>query len=184
MTQAASVNRRTRMSGIDLILEGTAGVYRRVNLSSVPGTDFNLVPFGSDLSASGFAPLGDLMCSAYPEFFVRGFAHGSRELYALLLSAFIEGEVRPVALDFYTRCEGGASLTTTSLVKASDKKGRGIYRRAYGPKPVFELYEKHREHLREFAREHGPAVPHEPTLLALAESLDEFLVRELRSAPI
>ena len=172
------------MSGIDLILEGSAGTYRRVDLGGAPGADFNLVPFGSDLSAFGFSPLGDLLCSAYPEIFMRGFAHESREFYAHLLSAFIEGEVRVVALDFYSRCESGASLTTTSLVKAGDKKERGIYRRAYGAKPVFELYEKHREHLREFAREHGPAVPHEPTLLALAESVDEYLVRELRSAPL
>lgn len=172
------------MSGIDLILEGSAAVYRRVDLGGAPGADFNLIPFGSDLSASGFSPLGDVLCSAYPEIFVRGFAHESREFYALLLCGFPRGELRPAALDFYTRFESGASLTTTTQVNGRDVEGRGIYCRAYGAKPVFELYEKHREHLREFARAHGPAAPHEPTLLAFAESLDEFFMRRLGAAPL
>lgn len=55
-------------NGENVILEGAAGIYQRVELDRAAVDTSVLVPFDSDLRSLGFRLVGDLMCSALSGF--------------------------------------------------------------------------------------------------------------------
>jgi len=88
----------------DIIFEGSAGIYRSINLESGWGDDGSLISFGSDISSLGFTMVGDLMCSSFTHIIARGYAHSAEGTYhkhQVHLNEFRAelGQEKPVAAD-------------------------------------------------------------------------------------
>ena len=162
----------------DILLEGSAGIYRSINLGGDWADDGNLISFGSDISSLGFSLVGDLMCSAFAHILVRGFAHSAEGTYALLLTGMRDGKLNVLGLDFYSCFADGSSLTTTITPNAKDILAKGIYRRVYAWNGVYDLYHRHQKNLEELKVGHGKVKPVDADLRSLAESLDSFFVRQ------
>jgi hypothetical protein len=162
----------------DILFEGSAGMYRSINLGSGWSDHGSLISFGSDISSLGFSFVGDLMCSAFSYVLVRSYAHLTEGTYALLLSGMTGGKLNVIGLDFYSCFADGSSLTTTTTSIARDIPGKGIHRRVYAWNGVYDLYHKHQKHLNELRGDHGKVIPVAADLLSLAESLDSFFVRQ------
>ena len=160
----------------DVILEGAAGVYRRIDLNRAPADASSLIPFDSDLGSLGFSLTGDLMCSALSGF-LRCYTHPRDHTRALLLVGIKDGMLNAFGLMFEVKFSDGSSLTTTTSPAMRDIPERGIYRRVHAWEGVYDLYRKHQNHLDELKSKHGDLQPIGETLLSVAESIDSDTVR-------
>jgi hypothetical protein len=159
----------------DIIFEGSAGIYRRIDLSAYGDTS-SLIPFDSDLTSLGFSLVGDLMCSALSGF-LRYYVHPHERTRALLLTGIKDGKLSVFGLLFEAEFSGGASVTTTTSPAMKNMPERGIHRKVCDWSGVHDLYQKHRKHMGELKAQYGEAQPMGATLLALAESIDVATVR-------
>lgn len=163
-------------AGEDVILEGAAGIYRRIDLNSAPADASSLIPFDSDLGSLGFSLAGDLMCSTLSGF-LRCYTHPQERARALLLVGIKDGMLNAFGLMFEAKFSDGSSLTTTTSPAMRDMPERGIYRRVHAWGGVHDLYRKHQSHVDELKGTHGDVQPVGETLLSVAESIDSDTVR-------
>lgn len=162
-------------SNNDLILEGAVGVYRRIDLNSASADISSLVPFDSDLGSLGFVLIGDLMCSALSGL-LRCYIQPKDNTRALLLVAIKNGVVKLFGLMFEVKFSDGASLTTTTWAMR-EMSQKGFYLRVHPWEGVYDLYQKHQNHLNELKTKHGDVQPTGDTLLSVAQSIDSDSVR-------
>lgn len=140
----------------DIILEGAAGIYRSIDLNRASVDISSLTPFDSDLSSLGFSLVGDLMCSALSGF-LRCYAHPRAHTRALLLVGIKDGVLNAFGLVFEAKFSDGSSLTTTTSPAMGDMPEKGIYRKIHAWGGVYDLYQKHQNHLDELIGKHGEA---------------------------
>jgi hypothetical protein len=159
----------------DIILEGIAGIYRRIDLNNVPGGASNLIPFDSDLNSLGFRLVGDLMCSALSGF-LRCYVNFRGRTRALLLVGIKDSELNIFGLMFEANFPNGVSFTTTTSPAMKDMPEKGIHRKIYPWAGVYDLYQKHQNHMNELKAQYNDAEPIGDTLLSLAESIDSATI--------
>lgn len=155
----------------DFILEGAAGMYRRIDLNQASMDVSSLKSFDSDLDSLGFTLTGDLMCSALVGF-LRCYANPREHACALLLVGIKDGMLSVFGLMFEAKFSDGSTLTTTTSPAMRDMPEKGIHRRVYAWAGVYDLYRKHQSHANELKDKHGDLQPIGETLLAVAESID------------
>lgn len=156
----------------DIVLEGAAGIYRRVDLKTGWGEPGNLVSFDSDLDSLGFTLVGDLVCSALALGVLRCYVHPGESTIALVLVGTKDGTLNVVGVFFDVRFADGASLTTTTSRAVQEKLEKGLHKKTYPWKGVFDLYQRHQAHINELKPEHGEVQPVKATLLSVAQSID------------
>jgi hypothetical protein len=156
----------------DIVLEGAAGIYRRVDLKTGWGETRILISFDSDLDSLGFTFVGDLVCSAMALGILRCYVHPVESTIALVLVGIKDGTLNVVGVFFDVRFADGASLTTTTSRAVQEKLERGLHKKVYPWKGAFDLYHRHQAHINELKPEHGEVLPVEATLLSVAQSID------------
>jgi hypothetical protein len=98
---------------VDVVYEGGARIYFKADLSGWSIDDESKISaLGQSLESAGLKPLGDLVCSAFSNIVIRGFA--GNDVYAVLMMP-VFGEW---VLEFVTSFEDDTSLTTTTNVNA------------------------------------------------------------------
>ena len=160
----------------DIIFEGAASLYRRVDLESFGDTS-NLVPFDSDLKSLGFRFVGDLLCSALAQAILRAYIHPTEHTRGLLVVGVKEGRLNVFGLFLDTRFINGAVATTTTSRTVKDIPAKGVYRKICSWNGVRDLHAQHQTHLEALRRVNGDTLPLGDTLESVAESLDAFTVR-------
>jgi hypothetical protein len=160
----------------DPILEGAAGIYRRVELEAWGDTS-NLISFDSDLTSLGFVFLGDLLCSALARGIMRAYVDTPQLTRALLLVGVKDAALNVFGLFFDSRFADGGVATTTTSPAMKDRPADGIHRKVCAWRSVYDLYREHEAHLNELKPLHGAMEPMGNTLLSVAQSIDAFSVR-------
>jgi len=94
-----------------------------------------------------------------------------------------KGKLSIFGLLFEVLFADGESLTTTTSPAMKDMPEKGIHRRVYAWKGVYDLYHKHQKHLNELRARHGKPQPMSEILLSLAKSIDSATVRLCSSTP-
>ncbi|HKR00505.1 MAG TPA: hypothetical protein VJT09_07515 [Pyrinomonadaceae bacterium] len=162
----------------DVILEGAAGIYRRIDLSSAPADTSSLIPFDSDLNSLGFKLVGDMILSSLSGF-LRCYVHSHGKTRALLLIGIKDDRLNVLGLFFDTNFPDHVSLTTTTSRAVKDMPEKGLHAKVYSWAGVHDLYQKHQHHMNELKTKYGDVLPIEDTLLSLAESIDSATVRSI-----
>jgi len=162
----------------DIILVGAAGIYRRVNLENGWRETGILIPFDSDLDSLGFTLVGDLVCSALAIGILRCYVHPVENTIALVLVGIKDGDLSVVGVFFDVRFGDDATLTTTTSPAVQERLGKGLHKKAYPWKGIYDLYHRHQAHINELRPAHGEVQPVKVTLLAVAQSIDAASVRE------
>ena len=161
----------------DIILEGAAGIYRRVDLKNGWGETGILVPFDSDLDSLGFTVVGDLVCSALAIGILRCYVHPVESTIALLLVGIKDGTLSVVGVFFDVLFADDASLTTTTSPAVQERPEKGLHKKVYPWKGIYDLYHRHQAHINQLRPEHGEVQPVKATLLSVAQSIDSASVR-------
>ncbi|MEM9220326.1 MAG: hypothetical protein AAGD25_39120 [Cyanobacteria bacterium P01_F01_bin.150] len=127
-----------------------------------------------NLQSLDFIFLGDLTCVAHPNLYWCVYANEPSSTYALLR---LSG--RWPILDFYTTFEEENSITTSNQwLLWQHFKQQGIYRYGHPWSNTRKLWDYHYQHVSTMVqtRKMTP-VRVEPTLMAIAQTLDDFFVR-------
>ncbi len=167
-----------------VLLTGVKGIYCEVDISPFLSSDpVSVAEVDHELSRVGFIYLGDIFCSIFSGAFLRGFVDSQAQTSAVLMTRLKEGSLHLGGLDFYTKFSDGSSLTTTNAPDVKDIVTRKIYRTSSDSQEIEKIYQQHQERSEVLQRECGPPIVVEHSLLALATSIDEYLVRESDTIP-
>jgi len=163
---------------VDVVYEGGARIYFKADLSGWSMNDESkIAAMGQSLQSAGLKPLGDLVCSAFNNVVIRGFA--GKDVYAVLMIP-VFGEW---VLEFVTSFEDDTSLTTTTDVNAGRIAGTGalyikVDAKAYAQNLSAlpsEMLRQHGEHVKEMRG--AAARITEPALTGLAAQIEKSLRR-------
>ena len=166
----------TNDASSDLILDGTVGIFRRVDLE-VWGDTSTLISFDSDLNSLDFIFLGDLICSALAHGIIRAYVDTRQLIRATLLVGIKDGSLNVFGLFFDSKFADGGIATTTTSRAMKNKPEDGIHRKVCAWHGVYDFYREHEAHLHELEPLHGPLQPMGNTQLSVAQSIDAFSVR-------
>jgi hypothetical protein len=161
------------------ILEGAAGrVFRRSDMRGLgPPAAARVAETDIALAALGYAPLGDLVCTALGDIVLRGYARPDGDTWAVLIQGE-GGTLGPDTFDFVTRFEHGAALTTTRTRGSTDRAGRLDFKTSLPSADIATLHARHEQRKAELAAQYGRPLPVTPELAALARAIDEALGRD------
>lgn len=166
----------TNDASSDLILDGTVGIFRRVDLD-VWGDTSKLISFDSDLKSLDFILLGDLICSALAHGIIRAYVDTRQLIRATLLVGIKDGSLNVFGLFLDSKFADGGIATTTTSRALKNKPEHRIYRKVCAWHGVYDLFRQHEAHLNEFEPLHGPLQPMGDTLLSVAQLIDALSVR-------
>jgi hypothetical protein len=167
-----------------VLLTRARGIYCEVDISPfLSSAPVNVAEVDQELSGIGFIYLGDIFCSIFSGAFLRGFVDSQAQTYAILMTQLQGGRLRLGGLDFYTKFADGSSLTTTNAPDVKDIVEGKIYRTSSRSQEIEKIYQQHQERSEALQRECGPPIVVEHSLVALAASIDEYLVRESGTIP-
>jgi hypothetical protein len=155
---------------------GLVELFRALYPSRDLGESFDL-PRAVDLidesmDKAGLATLGDMVCEAFGEVVIRGYARYGGDAFGLLYA----GTTGQFAYEFSTHFTDGSSLTT-SVNPGSDRREIASYHAHFPGASVEELFEKHQAGVAKRSRGEVKPMEHPHDLAALAARIDEFLVR-------
>ncbi|MBT9583490.1 hypothetical protein IV102_09070 [bacterium] len=122
-----------------------------------------------ELEALGFLPLGDLMADSLAGVVLRAYGCLEGDCWALVNAGVNHLFIR----EFFSHCQGGIRLTTTSLPFAKEVPAQMLFKQS---RPELEFGELLTAHRSEILRRGWVANPCPSQLKALAESIDEYLV--------
>ncbi len=168
-----------KLEANEVLLKAKQATYYHVDASGLPeGGIQALERRDQQMAELGLEPFGDLVASVAEGVVVRGYAGESGESYGVAMQA-VDGQS---FAEFYTRFADGSSLTTTNNYGAEMREEVGVFLRIYDEWEPERLIEKHRDGIARISghRKTEP-VTQEPTILAMAEALEEFLERRASS---
>jgi hypothetical protein len=165
----------------EVLFTGKWGVYCKVDVSQfLASSPIDLKKIEDELSSIGFTNLGDIFCSSFSGMFVRGYAQPHGVTYASLIMRLQGNYLALGSVDFYSVFASGASLTTSIVPELQDSAEKKIYRTSSASSALTDIHREHEERLGILTDAHGLPRVVEESLLALAMSIDEFLVREAK----
>ncbi len=127
------------------------------------------------MAGLGYERLGDLVCTQLPDVVVRAYAKPGGETWA----AFVQGRFGQHTLDFVTRFEKGAGLTTTRTPGSQDDSKRRDFKSSHPKADPATLHAHHEKRKAELAGKYGPPIPVTASLASFARALEEALKRQL-----
>jgi hypothetical protein len=124
------------------------------------------------MARCGLEPLGDMVCEAFGEIVIRGYAHADGSAHGLVYA----GTMGQFAYEFNTTFKDGSSLTTS--INPGESRADLKSTHVHAPDAtVEELFEKHRAGVAKRAKRKAKPAAHDADLAALAVRIDEFLAR-------
>lgn len=166
-----AVNRQAGIVSTRLIHEGKRSKYHQSDMrksawlrpEEVDLTDQTLEPLG-------FTPMGDLVAEAFAGVVMRVYACREADCWAVVNAGMNQVFIR----EFFSQCQDGVRLTTTSLPFSEGKPDRKLFKQSLPELSWEELLKAHRAELRQKAW-HPQPCPKD--LAALAASVDDYLQR-------
>jgi hypothetical protein len=162
------------------ILEGKIGAYARVDIRSVRPREIAMLDsVDGQLAALGYEPVGDLVCSKFPDVLGRGYARPSGDTWGALFFGLIQ-----TSFDFVTSWEAAMLTTTLNERGTPDDPKRGLYFSRHakiGFARLEQLLEKHARRKEELSKKLGAPVPVAPGLRRFAEAIDRGIAMQLGS---
>lgn len=169
----AQINKMQGIQSGDLLLEGKKSRYHRSDLSRVNWlTPEDVELSDEEFARCGYAPVGDLTADQLGGAMMRGYARPGGTAWG----AVTVGAAGEFIREFFSRCQDGSNLTTTTLPESEARPERKLFKQSLPELDAPGLLEAHE---RELARR---ALTPEPTgqdLKALAQAVDDYLARWL-----
>jgi predicted DNA-binding WGR domain protein len=162
----------------ELILEGKVGKFEKIDMKKERPTETDFVDrCDRQMKELGLEPLGDVVCSRFPDVLVRGYARAGGDAWAAFLAGVLQS-----SFDFFTHWPTAGYTTTMNDSPSRDDPKKGVYI-SHHPKLNFfllkELSAKHEKRKKTLAKKLGTPLATEPTLRAFAEALDRGVARQL-----
>lgn len=153
--------------------------YTSSQLDAIPVTaPAKVQQIDRQLDRLGFSFVGDLQVSNFSTANFYGYAHSSKDVYAVILTA---GTADPlwIGLDFYTSFFNGVLLTTTShYLVIKHLKPQKLWRWSYPNLDVAQLYQQHQHHWVELQAQAGRSYRTKADLAAIAAVMDDYMSRQ------
>ncbi|MCE7869335.1 hypothetical protein DYH09_03045 [bacterium CPR1] len=167
----ASFNQAMGIKSGELILKGKKSAYHRSSLVDLPWlTEEDVDLADRELAELGYEPVGDLMADAMAGAMLRGYCRPGGTAWASITTG-AQGEF---IREFFSNCEDGSSLTTTTLPEAEARPARKLLKLSCPELEVRELLAAHEAELKKLGLKPGPTGS---DLIALAADVDDYLVR-------
>jgi len=167
--------RERRIDSYPVVYHGVIASYAGKLIDTLPDSCANLlVGVDRELRNLGFQLFGELVCSKYASISVFCYVSPRREAYAVVY----DDTLHSPKYEFFSKFSDGATYTSTnSKLLICSFPWLKIFRFSYPKTSPLYLWQKHQEHL---SNAKGRISYLEPTLEAIARSLDEYLVNENR----
>ncbi len=120
----------------------------------------------------GMVSLGDMVCEAFGEVVIRGYAREAGDVYGLTYA----GTMGQFIYEFNTQFTDGSAITT-SIHQGQNRKELKFHHAQFPNAPVEELLDHHLAAVDKRTTGTVKPMPHPMALEALAERIDDFLVR-------
>jgi hypothetical protein len=153
-----------------------ADLFRRLYPARDPGASLDLpravTLVDEAMTRRGMVPLGDMVCEAFGDIVIRGYARVEGDVFGLTYA----GTLGQFIYEFNTRFTDGSSITTSIHHGQARKELR--FRHAQFPNAsVEELLDHHLASVEKQTTERVRPEPHPMDLAVLAERIDDFLTR-------
>lgn len=180
--------------GEELVFEGRRSAFRRADIFQVearlnladlfrrlypahdPGASVDLsravTLVDQAMTRKGMVSLGDMVCEAFGEVVIRGYAREAGDVYGLTYA----GTLGQFVYEFNTRFSDGSTITT-SIHHGENRKDLKFHHAQFPNAPVEELLDHHLASVDKRTTEKVKPVPHPMALETLAERIDDFLVK-------
>lgn len=167
---------RTTQLGEMIFEGGGSRKYHRATIAEL-GYDAEARAREADagLADLGFTVLGDLVCTALPDIYVRGYAHPTGDTYGVL----ILGPCGQETFELATCFSNESALTTTRTEGAGDDAATGQYRSSLPEADFADLLAVHEERKKSLAAICGAPRIVAARLDALAEAIERALAKQL-----
>ncbi|MGH7729693.1 MAG: hypothetical protein ACRENJ_00400, partial [Candidatus Eiseniibacteriota bacterium] len=153
-----------------------AELFRRLYPARDPGASVDLqravTIVHEAMVAKGMASLGDMVCEAFGDVVIRGYAREAGDVYGLTYA----GTMGQFIYEFNTQFSDGSSLTT-SIHHGQNRKELKFHHAQFPNASVEELLDHHLAAVDKRTTEKVKPVPHPMALATLAERIDDFLLR-------
>jgi len=153
-----------------------ADLFRRLYPARDPGPSVDLpqavARVDEAMTSQGMTSLGDMVCEAFGEVVIRGYAREAGDVYGLTYA----GTLGQFVYEFNTHFTDGSALTT-SIHRGENRKELKFHHAQFPNASVEELLEHHLAAVDKRTTEKVKPAPHPMALATLAERIDDFLVR-------
>jgi hypothetical protein len=160
------------------LIDGKAGAFDRADIRVERPRDIERLELvDAQLAALGFKPLGDLVCTRFPDVLGRGYARAAGDVWGGLFFGHIES-----SFDFVTQWEEALLMTTINGRGEGDNAKRATYVTRLphlGFDRLKELHAKHEERKALLTARIGKPLAAEPVLKSFAEAVDRGIARQL-----
>ncbi len=163
------------------LLDGKVGAIERADIRAERPREVERVDaIDAQLAPLGFRPVGDLVCTRFPDVLGRGYARASGDTWGGLFFGLIE-----TSFDFVTEWEAAFLMTTVNGRGEGDDAKKGVYVSRL-PKLGFDrlvdLLEKHETRKAALCAKLGTPRATQPDLRAFAAAVDRGIARQLGKA--
>jgi hypothetical protein len=170
-----SAFRRARMSQIKggpALAQLFRTLYPARDLGSFLDLDEGVRLVDESMAKFGLTPLGDMVCEAFGEIVIRGYAREADDVHGLVYA----GTLGQFAYEFNTQFTDGSSLTTSINpgLDVPEIQSRHVH---VPHATVEELFERHAAGIAERLQGGSSPAEHGTSLAELAGRIDQFLVR-------
>ena len=156
----------------EVLLEGSWSTFHGGTMEGWQGvTAEDLASMDARMKGLGLEPLGDLVALAAGSIVLRGYGAADAPLFA----TWMVGAYNIRVVDLFTTFKGKGSLTTTNNPVVVPNEPASVYKQSFPGLEPDRLFEQHKEKLASLADEGHTPGAHEPDLIALARSIDEFM---------